>query len=68
MRAAAMAVMVRNCQSTILVTAMLGEVINNELEIVKISMVSVFAAVFNEDPDKVLDELNERVAQATAQV
>jgi hypothetical protein len=65
LRAAVMLTMVQNCVSTMLVTGIMGEVVPHELDIVKISMVSVFSAAFHEDPDKVLGELEERVAQAT---
>jgi hypothetical protein len=65
LRASTMHLMVVNCVSTSLVTSLMGEVIPHEMDIVQISMVSVFAHVFSEDPDRVLEELNERIAQET---
>jgi hypothetical protein len=66
LRERVMMTMIHNCLTTIMISSALGEAVPNELEIVQISMVSVFAAAFDEDPDEVYEELKERVAQATA--
>ena len=67
LRAATMHMMVHNCVSTDLVIAFTGgEIFPHEVDVIQVSMVSVFAHVFDEDPDKVLAELIERVAQESA--
>jgi hypothetical protein len=69
LRASTMYGMVQNCEGAeFVMRATGGELFPYELSVIKLSMISVFAYVFDEDPDRVLDELNERVAQSPAQV